>query len=271
MKLKNLYVMSSVFVFLTMSVCASAAPASAPQTMPEVKKETSTSSPHWSYEGDTGPEHWGSLDPSFAACANGTEQSPIDIELKNVKVNKTVGKIRINYKPTAFTIMNNGHTIQANDASGSNSIIVDGEKYKLIQMHFHKPSEHEINGENFMMEGHLVHKNKTGNLAVLGFLIKAGNENEQLAEMWAKLPRQETESDIALDNLIDLVQLLPNDNKVFRYSGSLTTPPCTEGVKWAVLKKPIKMSQEQIDTFGTIFPHNNRPVQPINDRIVTNM
>lgn len=224
--------------------------------------------PHWSYEGETGPDQWAGLDPNFTTCADGREQSPIDIELSDVKLDKTLEDIKINYKPTTFTVMNNGHTIQANDRSESNSIIVEGEEYKLIQMHFHKPSENTINGQSFDMEGHLVHQNSEGKLAVLGFLIKVGSENKELAEIWSKLPKQETKEDIKLDKPVDLVNLLPKETKTFRYSGSLTTPPCSEGVKWVLFEKPIEMSKEQVEAFGAIFPDNHRPVQPLNDRQV---
>ncbi|MEW9670072.1 carbonic anhydrase family protein [Ammoniphilus sp. 3BR4] len=224
--------------------------------------------PHWSYEGETGPNKWAGLDPSFSTCADGREQSPIDIELSNVKLDKSLEDIEINYSPTTFTVMNNGHTIQANDKSGSNSIVVEGEEYKLVQMHFHKPSENTINGQTFDMEGHLVHKNSEGNLAVLGFLIKVGDGNKELAEIWSKLPKQQTKEDVELENPVDLVNLLPKEMKTFRYSGSLTTPPCSEGVKWILFEKPIEMSKEQVEAFGAIFPDNHRPVQPLNNREV---
>lgn len=227
--------------------------------------------PHWSYEGEAGPEKWGNLDPSFSKCADGREQSPVDIELANVKVDKTVENPTINYQPAPMTVMNNGHTIQVNDPSGTNSIILDGKKYKLVQMHFHKPSENQINGQSFMMEGHLVHKNSEGILAVIGFLIIEGKENQQLAEVWEKLPKKVTKEDVKLVNPVDLPNLLPANKKAFRYNGSLTTPPCTEGVKWTVLETPMEMSKEQIAKFGAIFHDNNRPIQPLNDRqVVTN-
>jgi carbonic anhydrase len=270
MGIKNFSGLLAASVFLSMAACASVPP-SPPQTAPEANKETAANPPHWSYEGDTGPNKWASIDPSFSKCADGTEQSPIDIELADVKLDKTLEDIKINYKPTTFTVMNNGHTIQANDASGSNSIVLDGVEYKLVQMHFHKPSEHQINGQNFDMEGHLVHKNSAGKLAVLGFIIKVGNENKELAEMWSKLPPKETEADITLDKSVDLANLLPKEKKSFRYSGSLTTPTCSEGVKWVVMEQAIEMSKGQIDAFGSIFPHNKRPVQPLNNRQVSGM
>ncbi|MCM3704645.1 MULTISPECIES: carbonic anhydrase [Cytobacillus] len=251
-------------VLLFMTSCTSAT-----QTLPE-KKDSDKSETHWSYNGDTGPEHWGRID-AFSACADGTEQSPIDIELTNEQTGKTLSEIKINYSPTAFTLMNNGHTIQANDASGRNNIIVNDEEYILKQMHFHNPSEHQLNGNNFEMEGHLVHQNKEGQLAVLGFLINAGNENKVLEEIWAALPQEKTEKDVILDKTINLENLLPKEKKLFSYNGSLTTPPCSEGVKWFVLEQSIELSKEQINDFGSIFPNNSRPIQPLNERTVSEL
>ncbi|MBK3493672.1 carbonic anhydrase family protein [Viridibacillus sp. YIM B01967] len=255
-----------------LSIAAYASLAQAPQKMPENKLVATTAKPiQWSYEGETGPNKWANLDPSFSMCANGKEQSPIDIELEDVKLDKSIGDIKINYQPTIFTIMNNGHTIQANDVSRKNSILIDGDEYTLLQMHFHTPSEHKINEQHYAMEGHFIHENSEGKRAVLAVLIEAGNENRALAEMWSKLPPKVTEADIPLNNAIDLANLLPDDKKVFRYSGSLTTPPCSEGIKWSVLEQNIEMSQEQIDAFSAIFPHNNRPIQPLNNREVLKM
>ncbi|WP_034263180.1 carbonic anhydrase [Bacillus sp. J33] len=251
-------------VLLFMTACTPA-----PQHAPEEKNESDNSGPSWSYSGNAGPDNWDSLDPSFSACANGTEQSPIDIELANVQLDKSLAEININYTPTSFTLVNNGHTIQANDASGRNTLTVDNEEYILLQMHFHKPSEHLINGQPFEMEGHLVHQNTEGKLAVLGFLINAGNENKIFAEMFSKLPQVETEEDVTLEKFVDLENLLPNEKNFFRYSGSLTTPPCSEDVKWIVMDQPIEMSKEQIEAFGSIFPHNSRPIQPLNGRKVS--
>ncbi len=244
---------------------------SVPKSPPEGKKETEAdnSVPAWSYHEEGGPDHWGKIDSAFSDCANGTEQSPIDIELANVQLDKGVADINLSYQPTAFTIMNNGHTIQANDASGSNTITVDDEDYSLVQMHFHKPSEHQLNGQPFEMEGHLVHQNKEGKLAVLGFLIQEGEKNQVLAEMWSKLPQEKTEEDVPLDKTVDLENLLPEEKTFLRYSGSLTTPPCSEGVKWLLLDQPIEMSKAQIDAFGAIYPNNSRPTQPLDGRNIS--
>lgn len=223
---------------------------------------------HWSYEGESGPDQWYALADAYAACKTGVEQSPINIVTSNVSKDKSAAALTINYHPTAVTVMNNGHTIQANDASGTNSITVDGVEYKLAQFHFHTPSENQIDGQNFPMEGHLVHKSADGKLAVLGFLIKEGQANEPLAELWSKLPKDETKTDVALDKAIDLTGLLPADKSTYQFEGSLTTPPCSEGVRWFVLQQPIEMSAEQIKAFQAIFPDDHRPVQELNGREV---
>lgn len=264
---RNTVIRGTMAVVLTLQLAACAAQNSA---IPGAGTgATATKPAHWSYSGETGPTKWSTLDKQYAACANGTEQSPIDIELSQLKVDKELGKFETNYKPTAFTLMNNGHTIQANDASGSNTITIEGKDYTLVQLHFHKPSENQINGKTFDMEMHLVHKNSEGKLAVLGVLIKSGSENKQLAEMFSKLPKEETKEDLKLDQVIDLNALLPQDKKAFRYKGSLTTPPCSEGVDWTVLEEPIELSEKQIQAFGAIFSDNHRPVQPLNGRTVT--
>lgn len=269
---RNTVIRGMMALALTLQLAACAAQNSAiPSSSTSANGGTganATKPAHWSYSGDTGPDKWATLDSKNAACANGTEQSPIDIELSQLKVDKELGKFETNYKPTVFTLMNNGHTIQANDASGSNTITVEGNVYTLIQLHFHKPSENQINGKTFDMEMHLVHKNSEGNLAVLGVLIKSGSENKQLAEMFSKLPKEETREDLKLDQVIDLNALLPQDKKAFRYKGSLTTPPCSEGVDWTVLEEPIELSEKQIQAFGAIFSDNHRPVQPLNVRTV---
>jgi len=272
MKTKNFIHFIALATLLLMTACTSKATTSSKEIeVIEAAAETKTESksPVWSYKGENGPDHWANLDSSFADCADGTEQSPIDIELANVKVDNSATEVDINYSPTSFTLMNNTHTIQANDASGKNTITVDGEKYTLVQMHFHKPSEHQLDGQAFEMEGHLVHQNDEGELAVLGFLIDEGKENQVLAEMWSKLPEEETEEDVPLEQAVDLDNLIPEDYSFLRYDGSLTTPSCSEGVSWILLEEPLEMSREQIGAFGSIFPHNSRPVQPINEREVT--
>lgn len=223
---------------------------------------------HWSYEGKTGPEHWSELDQANAACVNGSEQSPINIETANTKKDNEAEKLEINYVPTTFSIQNNGHTIQGNPKTDSNSIVLGDDKYNLAQFHFHTPSEHQVNGDSFAMELHLVHKDADNELAVLGLLIKEGKENANFKETWASLPKEQTKEDINLKEQIDLTNILPNNQQSFRYDGSLTTPSCSEGVEWIVLEEPIEMSKEQIKMFQDIFPDNHRPVQNLNEREV---
>ncbi|UTR13130.1 carbonic anhydrase [Salipaludibacillus sp. LMS25] len=234
------------------------------ETHEEVMKEAHDG--HWSYSGETGPEHWGSLDPSYELCEKGEEQSPINIDTDEVTVTEV--DISTTYQPSSFTLEHNGHTIQANALTHDNVLSIDGVDYPLVQFHFHVPSEHQLDGENLAMELHLVHKNQEEELAVLGILMEEGDANEEIAKLWAEMPQEETEEAIELNDLIDLEALLPSSNEGFHYDGSLTTPPCSEGVKWVVLEEPISVSQEQIDAFAEIFPNNNRPVQPWNDRDV---
>lgn len=232
-------------------------------------KATENESAHWSYEGETSPDHWGELDPAAnIACVNGSEQSPINIEFSQVETVGGEEDLQINYEPTSFSLMNNGHTVQANAVSGSNSILIEGKEYKLAQFHFHTPSEHEFNGKNYEMELHLVHKDADGRIAVLGVMIQEGEENKNLEAIWDILPSEETDKDIAINEPVDVKTLLPVDQTAFHYEGSLTTPPCTEEVKWTIFEMPIEMSKQQIEAFRKIFPENHRPVQSLNNRKV---
>ncbi|MCM3637251.1 carbonic anhydrase family protein [Sporosarcina luteola] len=232
----------------------------------ETSESDDTANMQWSYDEETGPDHWGDLDPAYSACTDGNEQSPINIDSSQVKTSKKLDSIEIQYEPSHLSILNNGHSIQANPAAPNNSIVVEGTEYKLAQFHFHTPSEHQINGQNMDMELHLVHQDADGELAVLGLMIKEGKENEELAAIWDAFPMKETENDIELNETIDLHALLPSNQTTYSYNGSLTTPPCTEKVKWIVFVEPIEMSKEQIQAYQEIFPENQRPVQPLNER-----
>ena len=232
------------------------------------KESNEVHTAHWTYEGEKGPEHWGDLNPDFAACTNGKEQSPINIETSRVIEDKKIADLVINYKPTEFSLTNNGHTIQGNALTNDNSFIVDNKEYRLAQFHFHTPSEHQINGKNFDMELHFVNQNTNNQLAVLGLMIKEGASNPYLEKAWNIIPPEEITEAVKLTEPIDLMSLLPKDKDSFRYNGSLTTPPCSEAVKWIVLEEPIEMSKEQIDKFRNIFPDNHRPIQSLNEREV---
>ncbi|SDH88020.1 carbonic anhydrase [Alteribacillus bidgolensis] len=241
----------------------------------EGSKETNTPneeegqdrSGEWSYKGDTGPEHWGDLDPDYAACVDGSEQSPINIEFSQVtEDDQNIESMKIDYNPASFTLVNNGHTVQAESPSEMNRLVIDENEYELSQFHFHTPSEHQFNGEKYDMELHLVHEDKNGKLAVIGVMLQEGEEHEELSEAWENLPASENAKDIAMDEPIDLQALLPEDQNSFHYNGSLTTPPCTEEVHWIIFEQPMEMSNEQIQGFQQIFPDNHRPVQERNDR-----
>ncbi len=220
--------------------------------------------PHWSYGGKDGPSHWGDLSADFSACKKGKKQSPINITKAQ---SAALGAIAFNYKTSKLDIVNNGHTIQANYDSGS-SISMDGKSYNLLQFHFHGPSEHTVDGGHSRMEMHLVHKSKDGALAVVGVMINQGRHNANFDNAWNNLPTHAGDhKDVGV--VMKAVELLPKQKKYTTYSGSLTTPPCSEGVTWLVLNDPIEMSKAQIDAFGAIIEANNRPVQPLNRRSLT--
>ncbi len=221
------------------------------------------SAPLFSYSGSSGPEHWADLDPAFEACGSGESQSPINIE--NVK-EVDLPNIEFNYLPSMISLVNNGHTVLAKLDQGS-YLEVDGEKYELLQFHFHAPSEHEINGQSFPVELHFVHKNEAGHLAVVGIMLVEGTTNASLRPILENIP-VEAGREAALENLINASDLLPIEQTTYRYSGSLTTPPCTEGVSWFVMVNPVEISQEQITAFEQVYSRTNRPLQPLNNRQV---
>lgn len=221
--------------------------------------------PHWSYGGAGGPEHWGDLKSEFAAC-KGTQQSPINIQTQEA-LGAKLTKIKFDWKDSALNIKNNGHTIQANYDKGS-SIEVNGDKFDLLQYHFHAPSEHALNGKLYDMEVHFVHKAANGALAVIGVFFKEGAENTALKTVWGNMPTSEGEKKVA-GVTISAKDLLPaNTSKYYHYMGSLTTPPCNEVVNWYVLESPIEASKAQVKTLADLFTINNRPVQPLNRRFV---
>ena len=217
---------------------------------------------HWDYEGEMGPEHWGK---EFPTCGKGKSQSPLNIKGPFEKVRFSVVP---DYKPGPLKIINNGHTIQVNVVPGS-KIRIDGKAFDLLQYHFHRPSEEHINGKPSAMVIHFVHKNDSGELAVLGVLLQEGNENPGIKTLWSYAPPKEG-PEVTPDNVaFNPSNLLPREMEFFHYDGSLTTPPCTEKVKFYILKSQVNISKEQITQFP--FKMNARPVQPLNERkIFTN-
>lgn len=223
---------------------------------------------HWSYEGEAGPQAWGKLKPEFNLCANGKRQSPIHIEDSST-LQGPAEPLQFSYQASSGTVVNNGHTIQV-DVSGDNAVTVRGSSYKLLQFHFHNPSEERVNFKNFAMVAHLVHKNDEGQLAVVAVLLDPGEANALINKVWTYMPLDSGDRVRMPAGLIDLNELLPKDQRYYQFMGSLTTPPCSEGVLWLVLKQPNSVSREQLKLFGQLFPNNARPVQPVNNRPIRN-
>jgi len=218
---------------------------------------------HWSYSGETGPENWAKLSPEFAACGIGFNQSPINI---TETIAADLETLQFDYESNSTVIVNNGHTLQIN--VGPNSWLRAGsENFQLMQLHFHSPSEHQIKGEIFPLEGHFVHRNASGALAVVGVLFRIGEWNTELARFGAAAPNELNQPAPIILDFADL-EFYRDHESYYRYNGSLTTPPCTEGVQWYVLKKPGHIAAEQAVSFVTLIGEDARGPQPINARIV---
>ncbi|MDG4813353.1 carbonic anhydrase family protein [Hydrogenovibrio sp. 3SP14C1] len=231
-----------------------------PKAKPKPKKP-----PHWGYFEKEGPRYWGELAPEFATCKTGKNQSPI-----NLKPQKSVGTTSlpgfdVYYRETALKLVNNGHTLQVNIPLGS-YIKINGHRYELLQYHFHTPSEHQRDGFNYPMEMHLVHKDGDGNIAVIAILFKEGAKNKALAELMPYLPTRLKKQEIHEFVKIHPAKFFPADKKFYKYSGSLTTPPCSEGVYWMVFKQPIQASVTQLEKMHEYLGSNARPVQNLNAR-----
>jgi carbonic anhydrase len=219
----------------------------------------------WSYEGEHGPTHWGDVKTDYAVCKTGKNQSPIDI---TGAVKADLPPIKFAYKAVPLRIINNGHSIQVNYPEGS-FITVDGKPYQLVQFHFHHPSEEKIKGKSFDMVAHLVHKSAEGKLAVVAVLMEKGQANAFMKTLWEHLPKEEGKEEVAENVMIDPSGFLPAQRGYYAFTGSLTTPPCTEDVAWFVLKTPVMLSSAQIDRFAHFYKHNARPVQPLSGRVVS--
>ncbi len=215
---------------------------------------------HWSYEGEMGPERWGK---EFPTCAKGKAQSPLDIRGPFVKT-RTV--VTTDYKEGPLKMLNNGHTIQVNVPAGS-KLRIDGIPYDLLQFHFHRPSEEKIDGKPMAMVVHFVHKNAEGKLAVVGVLLKEGNENPGIKTLWANMPMEEGPEVTPEGVNFNPANLLPREFDFYSYEGSLTTPPCTEGVRFFILKTTVNVAKEQVAAFP--FKRNARPVQELNGREIS--
>jgi carbonic anhydrase len=218
----------------------------------------------WSYGGENGPASWAELDPAFGLCASGRRQSPIDIR-GGVAVD--LEPIRFDYRPSGFTVVDDGHTIQARIAPG-NTLSVGGRSFELQQMHFHRPAEERIDGRGFDMSLHLVHKDAEGRLAVLALLLQRGDEAQAVVQrVWNDLPLEKGLEQPASQPL-DPAALLPQDRGYATYMGSLTTPPCSEDVLWMVMRQPLSVTQAQLDVFAHLYPMNARPLQSAAGRLI---
>ncbi|HAT29942.1 MAG TPA: carbonate dehydratase [Janthinobacterium sp.] len=218
---------------------------------------------HWSYEGESGPDNWSRINSDWSKCANGARQSPIDLR-DAMKVD--LEQISFDYKPSSFNVIDNGHTVQVT-VGGGNYITVRNHMYELMQFHFHRPSEERINGRGFEMVVHLVHKDAEGRLAVVAILLERGKAQSTIQTIWNNLPLEKNEV-VAPSILVDPTDMLPRKREYFTYMGSLTTPPCSEGVLWMVMKDPVQASAAQMALFSRLYPLNARPIQPSSGRVV---
>ncbi len=226
---------------------------------------------HWGYEGEEGSIHWAELSPAFALCAEGTRQSPIDLTAPDTFVTAAVTR---DYEPASLSVvrkehvvdvLDNGHTIQVTYDEGS-TLTLEGTEYGLVQYHFHMPSEHTVDGQHSAMELHLVHQSDAGGLAVIGVLVDEGEYNALAAPLVEAIPEVPGDSVRFEDVTFEIDELLPDDPRYYGYEGSLTTPPCTEGVQWLVMLEHGYASAEQLARFEAVMHDNNRPVQPRHGR-----
>ena len=221
------------------------------------KKDDKAHAVQWGYEGDKGPEHWGD---AFPVCGKGKKQSPLNIIGPFEKSKETLS---VDYKEGPLKMLNNGHTIQVNIEPGS-SLTIGKESFELLQFHFHRPSEEQVDGKNASMVAHFVHKSKEGKLAVIGVMLNEGKDSAAIKTLWANLPPKEGEEFLPAKVTFNPASMLPKDMGFYNYEGSLTTPPCTEGVQFYILKAPVDISKQQLAKFP--FKLNARPVQALNGR-----
>ena len=221
--------------------------------------------PHWGYSGDSGPEHWAELTEDYKICGEGKNQSPVNLQNP---IKAELEGLELSYQAAANEILNNGHTIQVNIAEGSR-LLVDGKSFQLKQFHFHAPSENLIFGQSFPMEVHFVHADADGNLAVVAVMFIEGEEHPVIQQLWSIMPEQPNTKAALVGIGAAYTKLFPETGKYYRYNGSLTTPPCTEGVRWFVVNQPVAISKAQLEQFSKVMGQsNNRPIQALNARVI---
>lgn len=240
--------------------CADLDPEAETETQVPAAAEPAAEQSEWTYEGETGPEHWGSLSAEYEACEVGQAQSPIDIPTGEGE-GDDLPSLELGYGGSDLTLEDTGHGHSATPGT-EQTLTIGDQTYGLLQFHAHAPSEHTIDGESFPMEVHFVHQNDAGKLAVVGVMVEEGERNEPYSHLAEAL--RDSGRTVTVD---DVSSLLPSERGYYTYSGSLTTPPCTEGVRWIVLEEPITMSPEQLSAWQT-HGETNRPVVPVNERDV---
>lgn len=229
-------------------------------------EERSHSAPHWSYEGQAGPTYWPRLSPEYSACGIGKLQSPIDIPSGAARDSR-LDSIEFDYETTPLRVIDNGHSVQVNFGPGS-EMRIGALRYDLKQLHFHMPSEERIDGKRYPMVVHMVHKNKEGRIAVVAVLLEEGRENRFFASVLRFAPLDKGVERTVLYRPVNALNILPVQRSYYAFAGSLTTPPCSEGVSWYVLQHPVQVSRTQLDAFSRLYHDNARPTQPLNGRLV---
>lgn len=239
------------------------------QQTPQDKKQQSKASPplkeqevEWGYSGDYAPKYWDKLSPEFALCGTGKNQSPIDLRDKNALGTQGLSGLDIAYKEVPLKIINDGHAVQVNYPLGS-YIKVGEQRYELMQYHFHTPSEHYKEGFAYPMEIQFVHRDGDGNIVIMAVLFQEGERNPNLNALLARLPKEVGKEMLHREVRLNPATFLPANTEFYKYNGSLTTPPCSEGVYWMVFKQPIEASAGQIRQLSTLMGENARPVQPL--------
>jgi len=261
--------MSEESIDSTSSTAPNNAPESPSNSAPRTIKKSSSKSPSsssngaWSYKGSEGPEYWGGISSAYEKCQSGKKQSPVNIE--DFKQSTKLLPLKFVYRNSEISLHNNGHTIQGNYAPGSH-IEIQGDTYNLLQFHFHTPSEHQMTGIQYDVEIHFVHKDENGRIAYVGLFVEEGMANSSLEKIWKDLPMHK--GDRAAANELNIEDILPKERSYYHYMGSITTPPCTENVRWYLLKQSIEMSANQIDRLVRLLRFNARPTQNLNGRII---
>ncbi len=240
--------------------CQRAATASDGPAPASVASQQKDREPAWSYHGERGPQVWADLDPAWEVARTGREQSPVNIA---GTVSATLQAVPFSYATSPVRLVNTGQMLEVHCDPGS-SIRLDGIRYQLEKLAFHAPSEHTVGGRQAPMEMQLVHRDDRGDVAIIAIFIEQGSAHETIDAMWQRLSPA-AGPPVAIDE-VQLERLLPRSRRYYRYRGSLTHPPCTEGVTWLVMQEPIRISEQQLDRFRSIHDRTSRPVQPLHDR-----